>query len=89
MVSTLITVTNPAGFHVAPASNLCNLAMEFQSKVTFTTGNITANAKSMLSVLAAKVKNGTEINLICEGEDEEEALRTISEAIRNGLRSST
>ena len=28
---------------------------------------------------------GTEINLICDGPDEEEALKTLSEAIESGL----
>ena len=35
--------------------------------------------------MAAGIKSGTEINLICDGEDEEEALKTLSEAIESGL----
>ena len=31
-------------------------------------------AKSVLNVMAAGIKCGTEINLICDGEDEEEAI---------------
>lgn len=85
MISKNLIVTCPAGFHVTPASNLCNLAMNYQSSVTFTNGSITANAKSMLSVLAAQVKAGTEITLICDGADEEEAMNAISHAIEEGL----
>ena len=42
-------------------------------------------AKSVLNVMAAGIKCGTEINLICDGPDEEEALKTLSEAIESGL----
>ena len=42
-------------------------------------------AKSVLNVMAAGIKCGTEINVICEGPDEEEALAAITEAIETGL----
>ena len=45
----------------------------------------TANAKSVLSVLGACIKSGDEIELVCEGEDEKEALTSIVTAIENGL----
>ena len=45
----------------------------------------TANAKSVLSVLGACVKGGDEIEFVCEGEDEAEALKTLVEAVENGL----
>lgn len=35
--------------------------------------------------MAAGIKSGTEITLICDGEDEAEALKTISEAVESGL----
>ena len=43
------------------------------------------HAKSVLNVMAAGIKSGTEINLICDGEDEEEAMKTLTEAIESGL----
>ncbi|MDE7223862.1 MAG: HPr family phosphocarrier protein, partial [Acetatifactor sp.] len=45
----------------------------------------TANAKSVLSVLGACVKCGDEIEFICEGEDEQEALKTLIGAVESGL----
>ena len=41
--------------------------------------------KSVLSVLGACVKAGDELLLVCEGEDEEEALKAMVEVIDNGL----
>ena len=60
-------------------------AMRFKSLVTFTFRGNTANAKSVLSVLGACVKSGDEIEFVCEGEDEQEALKTLVAAVENGL----
>lgn len=46
---------------------------------------MTANAKSVLSVLGACIKSGDEINIICEGEDEETALREMVRIVEDGL----
>ena len=74
MVSGKVTVKNPTGLHLRPAGTLCKQAMQFKSSITFHYGDgNTANAKSVLSVLGACVKCGDEIELFCEGEDEEEA----------------
>ena len=59
--------------------------MKFKSKVTFEYRGNTANAKSVLSVLGACIKSGDEITLICEGEDEREALQSLIAYIESGL----
>ena len=64
---------------------LCNEAIKYQSSIQIVTGSTTANAKSVLSILGACVKCGDEIELICEGADEKEALETITELINGGL----
>ena len=53
--------------------------------ITFTFSGGTANAKSVLSVLGACVKCGDEIELVCEGADEKEALEALVKAIEGGL----
>lgn len=85
MVSQKVTIKNPTGLHLRPAGILCKEAMQFQSLITFTFRESTANAKSVLSVLGACVKSGDEIELHCEGPDEQEALKAIVEAIESGL----
>lgn len=85
MVSQKITVNNPSGLHLRPAGNLCNEAMKYSSSIRFAFEGGTANAKSVLSVLGACVKCGDEIELICEGADEEEALKALTDAISGGL----
>lgn len=85
MVREKVVITNPTGLHLRPAGLFCKTAMRFQSKITFESGNTTANAKSVLSVLGACIKQGDEIEIICEGEDEEQALHEMVSAVTCGL----
>lgn len=86
MISKKVQIINPTGLHLRPAGVLCEAAMKYQSLVTFRYGeNGTANAKSVLSVLGACIKAGDEIELVCDGQDEEEALENLVKLIQNGF----
>ena len=85
MVSTRITIINPTGLHLRPISVLCNRAIDFKSRITIRMGNKSVSAKSVLGVLSACIRFDDEIELICEGEDEAEALEVIGRMIRDGL----
>lgn len=85
MVGRTLTVTNPSGLHLRPAGVLSQTAMKFKSDVIIECGEKRIVAKSVLNVMAAGIKCGTEINVICDGEDEAEALETLAQAIADGL----
>ncbi|MEZ3444471.1 MAG: HPr family phosphocarrier protein [Lachnospiraceae bacterium] len=85
MVSQKVVIKNPTGLHLRPAGILCKEAMRFQSRITFTFRGNTANVKSVLSVLGACIKCGDEIEVFCEGSDENEALETMIGIIADGL----
>ena len=86
MVSQKVTIKNPTGLHLRPAGILCKDAMEFKSLITFQFKDTTANAKSVLSVLGACVKSGDEIELFCDGPDENEAVEAVCNLIETGLK---
>lgn len=85
MVSQKVIIKNPTGLHLRPAGILCNEAIKFQARIAFSRGHVTANAKSVLSVLGACIKCRDEIEIVCEGEDEIEALEHIVNLIEGGL----
>ena len=86
MLRQKIKIHNPTGLHLRPAGIFCNTASNYKCKVLFEYDNtLNANAKSVLSVLGACIKSGDEIVLICDGEDEEEAMKAMVEAIESGL----
>lgn len=85
MVTQKTVINNPTGLHLRPAGLFCKTAVQFQSKISFQFKDTTANAKSVLSVLGSCIKRGDEIELICEGEDEKEALEAMLKVIEDGL----
>lgn len=85
MVSEKVIISNPTGLHLRPAGNLCKEAMKYKCHIAFEYRGNTANAKSVLSVLGACIKSGDEITMICDGEDEEEALKALVNYIEEGL----
>lgn len=85
MVHQKVVIKNPTGLHMRPAGILCKEAMQFKSLITFTFRGNKSNAKSVLSVLGARIKSGDEIEFFCEGSDEKEALSAMVKVIEDGL----
>ena len=85
MLSRKITIKNPSGLHLRPAGVLSQTAMKFKSDIIIEYGEKKIVAKSVLNVMAAGIKSGTEVTLVVDGEDEEEAMKTLVEAIEAGL----
>ena len=85
MVTKKVKIINPTGLHLRPAGILCNEAVKYKSKVYFKYGDNEANAKSVLSVLGACIRSGTELEFTFEGEDENEAMEGVIRVIENGL----
>lgn len=84
MVCQKVKIKNPAGLH-ASCGKIMRRAIKYKSKISFQRGTMITNVKSLLSVLAAGIKYNDEIEFVCEGEDEEEALAGIVSVIQNGL----
>ena len=64
MVKENIIVTSQLGIHLRPAGAMCDAAIKFDSNISFEYAEgKTANAKSVISILASGVKCGDEITL--------------------------
>ncbi len=85
MLTKSLTVKNPSGLHLRPAGVLSQTAMKFKSDIIIECGEKKIIAKSVLNVMAAGIKCGTDITLICDGPDEAEAMEAVSKAIESGL----
>ncbi len=74
MVSKKVTVTNPEGLHMRPAGEFTKAMAPFASSVNIKFGGKDFNGKSIMNVLAAGIKCGSEIEIECDGADEQAAL---------------
>lgn len=72
-----LKLMNKTGLHALPAAHLVRLVQRFNAKLTITHNNRSADAKSIMSVLALGAEYGAEITFTAEGKDACQALAAI------------
>lgn len=85
MVKDMIVIESETGIHARPATEISKEAMKYKSDIKFVVNGKTANAKSPLMIMAAGIKSKSEMEIICDGEDEEEALEGLKTVIKNQI----
>ena len=72
-----ITINNEVGLHARPATFFIQKANEFKSGIWVEKEDRRVNAKSLLGVLSLGIVKGTNITLIADGADEDDALNAL------------
>ena len=85
MVSKKVTVVNAMGFHMRPAASFANAMAKYPCDITVRANGNDANGKSLMSIIASGSKCGCEVELICDGEREQEALSEAAAMIESGF----
>ena len=75
MIKRKVVIENDSGLHARPAADFCKLASGFPCEVILNVKDKSYNGKSLLKILSAGISKGTKIEIVCEGEKEEEALQ--------------
>jgi phosphocarrier protein HPr len=78
-----VKIVNRLGLHARAAGKLRNLAANFPCKIDVIKGNITANAKSLLGLMAIEGCKGTEIEIRARGDQAEDAVVALVDLIQN------
>ena len=77
-----VTVENQVGLHARPATFFIQKANEFKSSIWVEKEE---NAKSLLGVLSLGIMGGTDIRIIADGSDEEEAVEGLVALVKSGF----
>lgn len=85
MVSKELKITNSQGFHMRPASVLAAAMGKYSADVKIVVNDMEVNAKSVMNLIAACIKFGADIKIVCEGEDEEDAMKEAVSLIESGF----
>ncbi len=87
MLEREIKIVNRLGLHARAAAQLVRLAGQFKSKIQIsrTDNGISADAKSILSVLSLAAARGTILKLECNGDDEQEAFVAVEKLFSEGF----
>ena len=78
MVKSTITISNKLGLHARASAKLSKLAGQFACDVWLSRAGRRVNAKSIMGVMMLAAGIGTEVELECEGGDEEAAMQALS-----------
>jgi phosphocarrier protein len=85
MVSKTLTITNEMGFHMRPANVFVTAMSKYSSNVNIICNDKTINGKSIMNIMAACIKCGTEITVQCDGDDEQAMLDEAVALIESGF----
>ncbi len=84
-----LIVRNPSGIHLRPGAAFVRAAAAHRGTAVrvrnLTTSSADADARSMLSVTALRIKKDHEIEVTADGPDEDAALETLRAAVEGGL----
>lgn len=76
-------VSDEAGLHARPATVLVNAASKFSSELFLEYTGRKVNLKSIMGVMSLGIRQGAQITIIAEGEDEEQAIEAIEQVLKN------
>ena len=76
MLTATTTIINKAGLHARAASKLVELSSSFASDIQVG-HNKMVDGKSILSLMMLAAVKGTELSVVVDGADEEQALKSI------------
>ena len=78
-------VTDNEGIHARPAGLLVKEAAKFKSAITLDSGAKKADAKRIMAVMSMGVKQGVEVTVTVDGEDEDAAFEAIKTFFETNL----
>ena len=80
-----VMVQNQVGLYARPATFFIQKANEFKSSIWVEKEERRVNAKSLLGVLSLGIVGGTEIDIIADGSDEQEAVDSLVALVESGF----
>ena len=80
-----VLVQNQVGLHARPATFFIQRANEFKSSIWVENEERRVNAKSLLGVLSLGIVGGTDIRIIADGADEEQAVNSLVDLVKSGF----
>ena len=83
MIEREAEIVNQLGLHARAAAKLVHTAGAFQSRITISRNGEEVDAKSILGIMMMAAAHGSRVTLRCDGNDEEAAMRAVTDLIAN------
>ena len=79
MVQKEFLITYHAGIHTRPGNEFVKIAKQFNCEISIIKDGKTVDGKSLLKIMKANIIQGDKVIVSCSGQDEAEALDSISD----------
>ncbi len=84
MKSKTVILRNKLGLHLRPASRIVKISGKYRStKVELARDGESVNAKSILGIMTLVAESGAEVEISCDGPDEEACLDELVDLVNN------
>ena len=86
MVNKKVTVVNEQGVHMRPAGIIAKVVKEHpECEVTLIANGKEVKAKAPMQIMAACMKQGCEVEIVCNGADEQAVVDEIAALFESGF----
>ncbi|MDY6799123.1 MAG: HPr family phosphocarrier protein [Pseudomonadota bacterium] len=83
MIRRPVTIINKLGLHARAANKLVSTAGDFQSEIRVKGNGREVDAKSIMPVMMLAASQGTEVELIADGPDEQDAVEALTALVND------
>ena len=85
MISKSMKILNKLGLHARAAAKVVSVANAYKSNITLKKDKKNADAKSIMKILMLSASKGSSIEIIIDGNDQDDAMNAIVELFKNGF----
>jgi phosphocarrier protein len=83
MVSTQITIINKLGLHARASAKFATIASNFSSTIKLKNHSEQVDGKSIMNIMMLAASQGTTLELLIKGKDQEEATKALTQLVNN------
>ena len=81
MIKKNVKITSNEGLHARPATEISKIANKYNCDVNIKANNKIINAKMPLMIMSLGITQNTNVEILCNGENEEKAMEEITRII--------
>lgn len=85
MIERTVKIVNNAGLHTRPAATIVKIAAKFKAEFFIIKDGFNVNGKSIIGVMTLAAAKGSELKLIFDGPDEDNAAEAMVDYFERGF----